>query len=70
MWGPVSWAQATIRLGVQLAYWRWLLGMCSGNVVWPPFSRLRPWLATLFPSTKHSTVWAVALNSKGFLTSR
>src|SRR5665647_3613114 len=70
VYGPVWLAQEIILLGVQSAYLRWLLGMCSGSVVWPPFTRLRRWLATRFPLSRHSTVSAVTRISNCFLTRR
>jgi hypothetical protein len=54
--GPICSAAANRRAGVQKAYRRCALGMCSGIVVWRCFTGERAWLATRTPRWNISAV--------------
>jgi hypothetical protein len=53
--GPIFSAAASRRAGVQKAYRRCALGMCSGIVVWRRFMPQRAWLAMRLPRWNNST---------------
>jgi len=61
--GPTFSAAASRRAGVQKAYRRCALGMCSGIVVWRRFTPERAWLAMRVPRWNTSMVASVARTS-------
>src|SRR6266849_4198856 len=61
--GPIFSAAASKRAGVQKAYRRCALGMCSGMVVCRCFTLERAWLAIRVPRWNTSMVASVARTS-------